>query len=158
MARKYLWLLVGLLCAGGFLGPSADRPLRECVWIDWLPESPHQPYRACFFGREGWGFTTVAHSSYKLDIEIFEFCEDEGKINYFFHHDQRKPCSAYTIERLDPPTRDFDRKLTLARDPNNNDEPTVYYTGPSLRDRLEDPRGVAAYHAARGNVARHHRP
>lgn len=126
MRRPVLAVLIALLA----VQIGADRPLRECLWLDRLPPDAHAPYRAWWFGPEGWGLTVDAQSSYKQTVEIFEFHEDGTEVNFLFHHDDRKPATPYRIEPLQPPTKEFDRQLTLGRDPLNGDRKTTYYTGP----------------------------
>ena len=103
--------------------------------MDRRPAHPKEAYQACFFGSEGWGYTLDAASSYKMVVEIFQFGEDARTINYLFHHDNRKPSTAYRLERLNPPTHDFDTRLTLFQDPNNQGRKSTYYTGPNLRKK-----------------------
>ncbi len=105
MKRRFL--AVALVFLALLAGP--EKPLRDCLWVDRLDRGPRDPYREFYFGPEGWGYMVEGQSRYKLQFEIFEFCEEDGRINFHFHHDDRKPSCTYRIEG---------QRLTIEDDPN----------------------------------------
>lgn len=119
------------------LSPAAAGGLAECVWLDRLPEDPYEPFQVYYFTEEGGrvGINAKADSAFRILLEIFEFIDlaDQGRIQFFFPHDRRKPASTYTIEKMKKPTAYFDTQLTLESDPQNGGKKKVYFTGPEFR-------------------------
>ena len=81
------------------------------------------------------GINAKADSAFRILLEIFEFIDlaDQGRIQFHFPHDRRKPASNYSIEKLKKPTPYFDTQLTLESDPQNGGKKKVYFTGPEFR-------------------------
>jgi len=119
------------------LAPAAAGDLAECVWLDRLPEDPYEPFQVYYFTEEGGrvGINAKADSAFRILLEIFEFIDlaDQGRLQFYFPHDRRKPASTYTIEKMKKPTAYFDTQLTLESDPQNGGKKKVYFTGPEFR-------------------------
>lgn len=125
---------LGIVLYGSFSPRPLHRPLTDYIWLDRLPEEPTDPFKAYYFSSDG-AVMVDAPSCYKVVLEIFEFKADGKNIIYNFLHDGRRANSGYVIERMDRPTKDFDTRLTLAKDPNNKNKKTIYFTGPNMRSQ-----------------------
>lgn len=108
-------------------------------WVDRIPQDPSESFRGYLFDMEGFGIMAEAPTCYRITFELFEYREDGKAISYAFPHDGRRANTPFTIEPLRPPTRDFDTRLTILKDPNNKNKKTVYYTGPDLRSTATFP-------------------
>jgi len=120
---------------------TAAAPLAECMWLDRLPEDPYEPFQVYYFTEEGGriGLNAKADSAFRVLLEVFEFMDlsDQGRIQFHFPHDRRKPSSNYSIEKLKKPTPYFDTQLTLEKDPQNGGKTKVYFTGPEFRPKSD---------------------
>lgn len=107
--------------------------LADVIWVDHVPEDPSESFKACYFGVDNYGVMLDAPTCYKLVFEIFEFTQSKKKLSYTLPHSGKSHSSAYSIEKLDPPTEYFDTQLTIKKDPNNGYKQGVYFTGPEFR-------------------------
>lgn len=123
-------------------GVSHPRELVDVLWLDREPGMTTDPWKAYIFTPENIGIHIDAASSYKLTLEFFEFKADAKKISFSFPHDNRKPSSAYKIEKMKKPNKYFDTQLTLEADPQNGGTQKIYYTGPDFRSASSLPHSV----------------
>lgn len=149
MAASLAVILLGLFQPRGSEAPTPEQtapcaaaaPLAECMWLDRLPEDPYEPFQVYYFTEEGGriGLNAKADSAFRVLLEVFEFMDlsDQGRIQFHFPHDRRKPASNYSIEKMKKPTAYFDTQLTLEKDPQNGGKTMVYYTGPEFRPKSD---------------------
>jgi hypothetical protein len=145
---RVLWLaVIGSLLAFGLNFRLAPRPtsqdaseLLDRAWVDHMPRTDREPFRAfLFFNQQdprglSIGLVVMAQSVYKAQLEAYSHRIDSKDINFLFLHDNVRAVSPYKLEHVKPIGDDLDLKLTLARDPRNNGQSTVYYSSSSWRD------------------------
>ena len=113
---------------------AGPNDLVDAMWLDRAPETSLDPWKAYIFTPENFGLSIDAKSSYKLVLELFEFKADSKKIGFHFPHDSRRINGVgYKVEKLKKPTKHFDTQLTIDSDPQNNNQTSIYYTGPDFR-------------------------
>lgn len=107
--------------------------LYDVLWLDKYPEVSHDSWKAYVYSSDNVGISIDAASSFKLTLELFEFKADSKQLRFHFPHDGRKANCSYKIEKLKKPTRHFDTKLTVEKDPQNDGQTKEYFTGPEFR-------------------------
>ena len=118
------------------------KELYDVLWLDRYPETSSDTFRAYSFTSDNVGFSIDFHSSFKFTLELFEFKANNSQITFHFPHDARRAQVSYKIEKLKKPTRNFDVSLTVEKDPANQGQTTVYFSGPNFRSIDSMPENV----------------